>query len=245
MTGTSVKLLILIGIIPIFAFILITGCTHQKSLMKEKAYSDEDINSLLEEITLSEDHFIASVKVSLFKEEESVGVYYGRLLYKDPSRFIIRLHSPFGHTYLEIIFNKGRTYVYSPSKDTVFVGSLPFNTILPEDLNSMDSTIEDTENELKILLYDRERKLRIICKFDRDTMKLNSIFFYPEISEKDRYWIEIKELEGGIPLDFTVHVLDKDINIKLLNIKKTEDILQWRFNIPDAKHYLPLSEFRF
>ncbi len=243
---TKAPLKILVCLISLSIFIFITGCAPQESIKikKERYFSDEDIKALLEKISLTERPFLAPVKVSLLKKGENAGVYTGSLLYRDSSRFIIRLYSPFGHTYMETVFNRGRTYIYIPSRDTVFLGTLPFNTLLPEELDSMESKVEERGDEFKIFLY-KNKDLRAICKFDIETMKLNSIVFYPEGSDKDEYWIKIKDLENGVPMDFTIHVLYSEINIKLLNIKKAKDTIKWGFDIPDAKYYLPLSEFRF
>jgi|GEM_PF-5223838 hypothetical protein len=242
---TRVPLKILVYLISLSTFIFITGCAPQEFIRKESYLSDEDIKALLERISLTEEPFLASVKVSLFKKGENAGVYTGSLLYRDSSKFIIRLYSPFGHAYMEIVFNKGRTYIYMPSRDTVFLGDLPFTTLLPKGLSSIEKTTVEREDVLRVFLYDENKVLRAIYKFNSHSMKLNSIVFYPEGSDKDEYWIEIKDLENGIPLDFTIHVLYSEINIKLLNIKKAKNTIKGGFDIPDAKYYLPLSKFRF
>ena len=232
-------------------FIILSACAKKEAIkhsFQEPISGRITSELLLERIrifnvaTLS-----ASIKVRMYHNSQSKGIFSGVLLYSHPHRMRIRIFGPLGVTAMETLFNKGTLQILIPPKDTLYIGTVPFEKLLPDGDTLHNSLTMLEENDDTYLLYvmafHQERDLLLHAKyfFAKQDLSLKAFELYSERKKQVR--IEIYKREDKAPSELAVHVRNASFHLELKEIEINSQLGDELFEPLKASQSLPLSSF--
>ncbi|MEW6215778.1 MAG: hypothetical protein AB1478_11370 [Nitrospirota bacterium] len=215
----------------------------------------------------------ASVKLDIQHKEQSKGTFSGVLLYSHPDRLNLRIFGPFGLTVMEALFLEGTLQVLITPTDTLYSGTTPFDTLLPDHdsfvnsikfLEEMDNAYilyiagavqtdisprhtKGLENELEkggVRGFDSDLTLKAKYFFSKADLSLNAVELYAGGKKQVRIVrIEIYRTEGLVPSDVGIRIKDAFFHLELKDIEINKDLKDDCFSPLEASHKLPLSRF--
>ena len=152
-----------------------------ESLMKRRAF--EGVQGLRSE-----------VKVRITRNGRKVGGFKGALAYRPPDTMRLRMFTPFGTTAADLVRVVGRTEVYVPGKERVYVGWTP-PLRAPEDAQYQAGLYEGWP----VLDVTSKGELAVRYRYDPATGKNTSIEAFSGGEGKRALEVRLSEYDGPVP----------------------------------------------
>jgi hypothetical protein len=242
--------------------LILSACARKEAVRQPQLFLPAEkvtIQELVNKIAFLEITTIKSeIKVKIIRNEEPIGSFSGILIYSHPDRLNIRVYGPIGLTFMEVLFVRGTLQVFIPPKDILYSGAVPFDSLLPDRSELMNSKriIEETEDLYILYILGNEDfenelekegeggfdlTLKAKYFFQKTDLLLDTIEIYRD--KKKQVKIDIYRNEGSIPVDIGIHVRNTVFRLEFKDIIINEQIKDDYFKPLKASKTFPLSSF--